>query len=69
MLLELCKGEGWGNMQQIKMNGKAMESVSMDFLSNLPPTGTFEGMYVCAPEKEKEDLRVKLGVKYLDWPA
>jgi len=33
MLLELCKGEGWGNMSDVKMNGKAMaDGVTGEFL-------------------------------------
>jgi hypothetical protein len=33
----------------------------------MPDTGIFEGTYNCPKEKVKEDLRFKLGVKYLDW--
>jgi len=68
MLLELSKGEGWANMKDIKVNGKPLEAVNGEFLQALPTTGTFEGTYVCPPEKEKGELRNKLGVKYLDWP-
>jgi hypothetical protein len=68
MLLELAKGEGWSFMTAIKVNNKAMEAVNADFLAALPTTGTFEGTYNCPPEKEKEDLRCKIGSKYLDWP-
>ena len=45
LLLELCKAEGWGNMTNIKLNGKGMDSVGPDFLQNLPTTGVFEGTY------------------------
>jgi hypothetical protein len=66
MLLELCRGEGWGNMTEIKMNNKVIE-VNAEFSSSLPETGTFEGTYVCPPEKAKMELRQKLGTKYLSW--
>uniref|UniRef100_A0A7S3CSU1 Uncharacterized protein n=1 Tax=Strombidium rassoulzadegani TaxID=1082188 RepID=A0A7S3CSU1_9SPIT len=67
MLLELSKTEGWANWQEVKMNGKTIEALSADFLASLPDSGTFEGTYICPPEKEKQESRVKIGVKYLDW--
>ena len=67
MLLELCKSEGWGNMTAIKVNGKAQETVNLDFLLNLPVNGTFEGTYACPENKVKQEVRDKMGVKYLDW--
>jgi hypothetical protein len=67
MLLELSKGEGWKNMKDIKVNGKAMEEINGEFAANLPEKGTFEGTYVCPPEKVKDELRKKLGTKYLNW--
>lgn len=68
ILLELSKGEGWGNMTEVKVNGKAMaDGVNGDFLSALPDTGVFEGTYNCPAEKVKADLRNKMGTKYLDW--
>jgi Ran GTPase-activating protein (RanGAP) involved in mRNA processing and transport len=66
-LLELSKGEGWGNWTEVKVNGKKVEALTADFLAALPEAGTFEGVYNCPPEKEKEELRRKLGAKYLDW--
>lgn len=70
VLCELSKGEGWGNWQEVKIDGKAKDgNLSTDFLLNLPTTGTFEGTYICPVEKEKPELRMKLAVKYLDWPA
>ena len=68
MLLDLCKGEGWTNMTEIKFNGKTIE-VNAEFASSINElkAGTFEGTYVCAPEKVKMDLRQKLGTKYLSW--
>jgi len=67
MLLDLSKGEGWANMKDIKINGKATESINAEFAANLPEKGTFEGTYVCPPEKVKEELRKKIGTKYLNW--
>jgi len=67
MLLDLCKGEGWGNMKEIKMNSKALEAVNQEFYSSLPESGVFEGTYVCPADKVKLDLRQKLGTKYLGW--
>jgi hypothetical protein len=69
MLLELSKAEGWGNWSEMKMNGKKLEEVNADFMANLKEDGTFEGTYICPPEKEKQDVRLKMGVKYLDWEA
>ena len=67
MLFELCKGEGWANMKDVKLNGKPVDAVNSEFVQNLPPTGIFEGTYICPPEKEREELRMKLGVKFLNW--
>jgi len=68
MLLDLCKGEGWGNMTEIKFNGKTIE-VNAEFSAGLNElkSGTFEGTYVCPPEKVKMELRQKVGTKYLSW--
>ena len=54
-------------MKDIKVNGKAMEKIDGDFAANIPEKGTFEGTYVCPPEKVKDELRKKIGVKYLSW--
>ena len=54
-------------MKDIKINGKATESINAEFASNIPEKGTFEGTYVCPPEKVKEELRKKIGTKYLAW--
>lgn len=67
VLLELAKAEGWGNMTNVKLNGKGHETIGGDFLQNLPSTGVFEGTYACPEEKIKTDAREKLGQKYLDW--
>lgn len=69
MLGELCKAEGWGNMTEIKLNGKSIDSINSEFISGLPDTGVFEGTYVCPPEKVKMEVRTRIGVKYLDWEA
>ena len=68
MLLDLCKGEGWANMTEIKFNGKTIE-VNADFAGSINElkAGVFEGTYVCPPEKVKMELRQKLGTKYLSW--
>lgn len=66
MLLDLCKGEGFPNFTEIKLNNKVVE-VNAEFAATLPETGMFEGTYVCPPEKAKMDLRQKLGTKYLSW--
>ena len=67
VLLELAKAEGWANMSNVKLNGKAFETIGGDFLQNLPVTGVFEGTYACPEDKTKADAREKLGQKYLDW--
>lgn len=67
MLIDLCKGEGWANMKDIKVNGKSVEKLDGDFAANMPEKGTFEGTYLCPPEKVKEELRKKIGTKYLSW--
>jgi len=67
MLLELSKNEGMANMQEIRLNGKAVEKLTNDFIKSLPQSGTFEGTYVCPPEKENFAFRESLGAKYLDW--
>ena len=69
MLTELCKAEGWGNMTEIKLNGKPVDSINSDFMANLPETGIFEGTYICPPEKAKTEVRTRIGVKYLDWES
>lgn len=43
--------------------------MTADTLSGLPETGTFEGTYICPPEKEKVESRMKIGIKYLNWEA
>ena len=67
MLFDLCKGEGWANMKEIKLNNKAVEAINPEFVANLPDSGVFEGTYICPPEKVKMELRQKLGTKYLSW--
>lgn len=61
MLCELAKQEGFGNIESIKFEGKDVEKLTPDLIRTLTnsktPEGIFEGTYVCAPEKEKIDLR------------
>lgn len=68
MLLDLCKGEGWGNMTETQFNGKKQE-VNAEFAAGINDlkSGTFEGTYICPPEKVKMELRQKIGTKYLNW--
>jgi len=68
MLCELAKSEGWANFTLVKIDGKPKEGINAEYLSNLPVTGTFEATYICPLEKEKDDLRMKIGIKYLEWP-
>ena len=68
MLCELARKEGLAtNMINIKLNGKPMEKLTPDFIRKLPDAGVFEGTYFCPPEKEDQEFRKSLGVKYLDW--
>lgn len=66
-MLELAKGEGWANLQNVALSGKPVATVNNEFLRSLPSTGTFEGTYVCDEGKQKEEVRENLGRKYLDW--
>ena len=67
MLGDLCKAEGWGNMKEIKLNGKPLETINAEFIAGLPDSGIFEGTYICPPDKVKPEARAKVGAKYLDW--
>ena len=68
MLCEICVKEGIAFMENIKVNGKAMEKMTRDFARKPPDTGVFEGTLAVPPEKEDQAFRISLGVKYLDWP-
>lgn len=69
MLLELAKGEGYTQMTNVSVDGKSSESVNKEFCDKmfLADNGVFEGTYICQPANIKEDVREKLGQKYLDW--
>jgi hypothetical protein len=67
MLCELAIKEGLANMAEIKMNGKAVEKLTPEFVKRVPETGVFEGTYFCPPEKEILEYREAMGRKYLDW--
>ena len=69
ILCELCRAEGYANMTDIKINGKPVAALSPEFAQALPDTGSFEGTYICPNEKEKIEVRRKIGIKYLDWEA
>lgn len=68
MLLELSRSEGWGHWQDAKLNGKPV-TVNSEFFQSLPAVGVFDGVYFCPAEKEKHEVRMKLGIKYLGWPT
>jgi hypothetical protein len=67
MLLELAKTEGYAQMSNVHMNSKPVETINKDFVDKLPETGVFEGTYICQQANIRDDIREKLGVKYLDW--
>jgi hypothetical protein len=67
MLLELAKVEGYAQMTNVSMDGKSTESINKEFVDKLGDSGVFEGTYICLPANVKEDIREKLGQKYLDW--
>jgi hypothetical protein len=67
MLCELCKAEGWALMTEIKLNGQEVEKLNADVIRSMGDSGIFECKYQCPEEKIKEDVREKLGVKYLEW--
>ena len=52
MLCEICVKEGIAFMENIKVNGKAMEKMTRDFARKPPDTGVFEGTLAVPPEKE-----------------
>lgn len=69
LLCELCKAEGWPLMTEIKLGGKTVEKLTPDIIKTLPDTGMFECKYLCPEEKVKQEVREKLGAKFLDWMA
>ena len=67
MLLELAKNEGLPQMTNVQMDGKPIEKVTPEFVNKLGEKGVFEGTYICQAQNVKEDVREKIGQKYLDW--
>lgn len=67
MLMELAKTEGYAQMTNVSLDGKPCETVTKEFADKLGESGIFEGTYVCQPTSVNEDLREKLGQKYLDF--
>ena len=60
--------EGVNNMTNIKLNNKGIEKMTRDFARKPPDNGNFELSYNCPPEKEDQEFRIAIGIKYLDWP-
>lgn len=69
MLMELAKTEGYAQMTNVSLDGKPYETVNKEFADKLGDSGVFEGTYICQPTSVNEDLREKLGQKYLDYQA
>jgi len=66
-LVELARAEGFQFMTDIKVNDKAVEKMSNDVFKGLPEYGSILLTYQCPKEKVKDDVRDKLGAKFLDW--
>ena len=54
-------------MTSVQLDNKPVETINKEFVDKLPDKGIFEGTYVCQQLNIKEDIREKLGQKYLDW--
>ena len=67
MLLELSKTEGYAQFTNVSLDGKSTESINKEFADKLGDAGVFEGTYICLPANIKEDIREKIGQKFLDW--
>jgi hypothetical protein len=67
MLCELANKEGLAFMTDIKLGGKPVEKLTVDFVKRVPETGVFECTYCCPSEKESAEFREATGRKYLDW--
>jgi len=68
ILCDLTRQEGMANMTEIKFNNSEVEKMTPDWIrNNIKKEGIFECKYTCPEEKQKDDLREQLGVKYLDW--
>ena len=67
MLLELARVEGYAQMSNVSLDGKVIETVTKEFVDKLGETGIFEGTYICQPGNINEEIREKMGQKYLDY--
>ena len=47
MLLELAKAEGYAQMTNVHLDGKAYETINKEFVDKLGDKGIFEGTYIC----------------------
>lgn len=47
MLMELAKTEGYAQMTNVSLDGKAVETVNKEFADKLGDVGVFEGTYIC----------------------
>lgn len=54
-------------MTNIQFDGKAVETLNKEFTDKIGDKGVFEGTYICQVPNIKEEVREKLGQKYLDW--
>jgi hypothetical protein len=54
-------------MTNVSLDGKAQETVNKEFVDKMGENGIFEGTYICQPANISEDLRERLGQKYLDY--
>lgn len=67
MLCELANKEGLAFMTEIKLAGKPVDKLTVDFVKRVPEAGMFEAKYECPSEKESQEFREAMGRKYLDW--
>lgn len=69
MLCELARSEGWTFMTGLKINGKLVEKPSNEVIKQITESSSFFCSYQCPPEKEKQEVREKIGQKFLEWPV
>lgn len=54
-------------MTEIKIRKAPIDKLTNDVIRGLGDTGIFECKYECPADKIREDIREKLGAKYLEW--
>ncbi len=54
-------------MASVSLDGVPQEEINKEFADKLPETGIFEGSYVTPEEAADNELREKIGRKYLGW--